>query len=44
MCRTYQTHGNQFFSLGYLHEPLIKLLAETVFTAPARPWYPEQRR
>jgi len=44
MCRTYQTHGVQFFSLGYLHEPLIKLLAETVFAAPARPWYPEQRR
>ena len=41
MCRTYQTHGNQFFSLGYLREPLINLLAESVFTAPARPWYPE---
>jgi uncharacterized lipoprotein YddW (UPF0748 family) len=44
MCRTYRTHGVQFFSLGYLQEPLIKLLAETVFTAPARPWYPDQRR
>jgi hypothetical protein len=43
MCRTYQTRGNLFFSLGYLHDPLVKLLAETVFTAPARPWYPEQR-
>ncbi len=44
MCRAYQAHGNQFFSLAYLQEPLIKLLAETVFTAPAQPWYPEHRR
>lgn len=40
MCRANATHGNLFFSLGYLNEPLIKMLADEVFVEPARPWYP----
>ncbi|MCL4195238.1 MAG: hypothetical protein KJZ87_26105, partial [Thermoguttaceae bacterium] len=40
MCRANATHGNQLFSLKYLNEPLIKMLAGEVFVEPARPWYP----
>ena len=43
MCRTYHTHGNQFFSLAYLTDPLIKELADKVYKVPARPWYPPKR-
>ena len=43
MCRTYHTHGNQFFSLAYLTEPLIQELADVVYKVPARPWYPPNR-
>lgn len=43
LCRTNATHGNLFFSLSYLKEPLIKLLADGPFAEPARPWYPPRR-
>jgi uncharacterized lipoprotein YddW (UPF0748 family) len=43
LCRTNATHGNLFFSLSYLNEPLIKLLADGPFAEPARHWYPPRR-
>lgn len=43
MCRTNATHGNLFFSLAYLNDPLIKALGEDVFAKPATPWYPPRR-
>ena len=43
MCRDHETHGNLFFSLAYLNEDLIQLLAGEVFTGPAEPWYPPAR-
>jgi hypothetical protein len=43
MCRDNVTHGNLFFALAYLNEPLIKMLADSVFTKPAKPWYPPRR-
>jgi len=43
LCHTNATHGNLFFSLQFLNEPLIKLLADGPFAEPARPWYPPRR-
>lgn len=40
MCQANATHGNQFFSLAYLTDELVKSLAAGPYAAPARPWYP----
>lgn len=43
MCKANGTHGNQFFSLAYLNDELIRALAEGPFAGPARPWHPPKR-
>jgi uncharacterized lipoprotein YddW (UPF0748 family) len=43
LCKRNATHGNLFFSLSFLNESLIKMLADGVFAEPARPWYPPRR-
>jgi hypothetical protein len=43
MCRRNAIYGNLFFSLEYLGDPLVKMLATGPFAEPARPWYPPRR-
>lgn len=43
MCRSNGAHGNLFFSFGYLNDTLTRLLANEVFSGPAKPWYPPRR-
>lgn len=43
MCRANQAHGNLFFALSYLNEPLVQLLAEEIFPEPVASWYPPRR-
>ena len=42
MCRENATHGNLFFSLGFLNDELIRFLSTGPYAEPAKPFYPKK--